>query len=125
MQKTDIQNRADIELLVRTFYDKILADETISFIFTDIAKIDLEHHFPRLFDFWENMLIQPNGYQANVLKIHLDLNQKVALLPEHFERWLQLFMKTVDELFEGKVAGMAKNRAISIAGVMQTKLANV
>lgn len=120
----DIQTRADVELLIRNFYDKVLADERISFIFIDVAKIDLEHHFPRLFDFWENILLQPNGYKQNVLKIHLDLNEKVALQTEHFDRWLALFHQTVDELFEGKIANNAKNKALSIATVMQTKLHN-
>lgn len=122
MQKKDIQTRADIELLVRLFYDKVLTDEVISFIFTDIAKIELEHHFPKLFDFWENMLVQPNGYQTNVMQVHIDLDKKIKLQPAHFQRWVELFVETVDELFEGKIATMAKNRAMSIAMVMETKI---
>lgn len=118
----DIENRADVELLIRSFYNKVLVDERISFIFIDVAKVDLEHHFPRLFDFWENILLQPNGYKQNVLKVHLDLNEKVTLQAAHFERWLDLFSQTVDELFEGKIANNAKNKALSIATVMQTKL---
>ncbi|BDS10812.1 group III truncated hemoglobin [Aureispira anguillae] len=120
--KQDIQNRADIELLVRTFYEKALQDEQIGFIFTTVAQIDLTQHFPRLFDFWENILLTPNGYKHNVLKTHLDLHQKVPLKAVHFERWLFLFVATVDELFEGKVANNAKNKALSIATVIQVKL---
>ena len=37
-------------------------------------------------------------------------------------RWLQLFTSTVDELFEGEKAELAKQRAMSIATVMQLKL---
>ena len=121
-KKQDIQTRIDIELLIRAFYDKVLVDKTIGFIFTEVVPLDLEHHFPKLFDFWENTLLKPNGYKTNVLQVHLDLNKKVKLKPEHFERWLQLFVETVDELFEGKTANMAKNRAFSIAVVMQSKL---
>ncbi|WMX12109.1 MULTISPECIES: group III truncated hemoglobin [unclassified Aureispira] len=118
----DIQTRADVEHLIRTFYEKVLVDKTIAFIFIDVAQIDLDKHFPHLFDFWENILLTPNGYKRNVLKVHLDLNQKVPLRQEHFERWLELFTNTVDELFEGTVANNAKNKALSIATVMQTKL---
>ncbi|MEJ7676618.1 MAG: hypothetical protein WKG06_01825 [Segetibacter sp.] len=39
-----------------------------------------------------------------------------------FERWLQLFNKTVDDLFEGEKAELAKQRALSIATVMQIKI---
>ncbi|MFT5647890.1 MAG: hemoglobin [Aureispira sp.] len=120
--KRDINTRADVEHLIRSFYEKALIDEQIGFIFTDIAKIDLESHLPHLFDFWENILLKPNGYKRNVLKVHLDLNEKVKLSAAHFESWLRLFSATVDELFQGITANNAKNKALSIATVMQTKL---
>ena len=120
--KKDIQTRTDLEYLIQSFYEKALIDEKIGFIFTDIAQIDLESHLPHLVDFWENVLIKPNGYKKNVLKVHLDLNEKVKLSSEHFETWLGLFGTTVDELFEGTIANNAKNKAMSIATVMQTKL---
>lgn len=120
--KQDIETRADVEQLIQRFYEKALIDKQIGFIFTDIAKIDLESHLPHLFDFWENILLKPNGYKRNVLKVHLDLNEKAQLSSAHFERWLDLFSATVDELFEGITANNAKNKALSIATVMQTKL---
>lgn len=122
MPQKDIQTRADIEQLIRAFYTKILADNQLNFIFTDIAQLDLETHFPHLFDFWENILLAPNHYRKNVLQIHLDLNKKIALTPEHFQQWLGHFSNTVDELFTGDIAQQAKNKALSIATVMQTKL---
>lgn len=121
-EKKDITTRADIEHLIQCFYEKALIDTQIGFIFTDIAKIDLESHLPHLFDFWENILLKPNGYKRNVLKVHVDLNEKAKLSPAHFERWLDLFSTTVDDLFQGIIANSAKNKALSIATVMQTKL---
>ena len=44
--KTDIRNRKDIELLVDTFYDKIKTDAVIGFLFTEIAQVNWETHFP-------------------------------------------------------------------------------
>ena len=120
--KTDIQSRTDIEQLVRAFYERALADASIGFLFTEVAQIDLDTHLPHLCDFWENILLKPNGYKRNVLKKHLDLNQLSALKPEHFQQWLLLFEQTVDELFEGEKAQSAKNKAQSIALVIQTKL---
>ncbi len=56
------------------------------------------------------------------MKIHLDIQNKTPLLKHHFDTWLRYFIFTVDELFEGSVALKAKERALSIATVMQTKI---
>ena len=54
--KHDIENREDLLKLVTSFYDKLLADPSISYLFTDVAKIDLDHHLPVLVDFWDMIL---------------------------------------------------------------------
>ncbi len=120
--KKDIENRADIELLVRSFYDKVKADDTIGYIFNDIAKVNWEKHFPVMFDFWENVLFYTGGYEGNPMIIHQHINRVVPLTRAHFDRWNELFVKTVDELFEGNNAMLAKQRALSIATVMQIKI---
>lgn len=43
--KQDIQNRVDIELLVRSFYDKVIIDDEIGYIFTDVVKVQWEKTF--------------------------------------------------------------------------------
>lgn len=96
-------------------------DEEIGFIFTDIAKIDLEHHLPILFDFWEMVLFNTNNYQRNTLQKHVELHQKFPLKKSHFDKWLSLFKTTIDENFSGKMASLAKERADSIAIAIQTK----
>ena len=52
----DIQTREDLHLLMSEFYKKLLADDKISFIFTEVAQIDLEPHLWELVDFWEQIL---------------------------------------------------------------------
>lgn len=118
----DIQTRADLEKLLWAFYTKLLADPAISYIFTDVAKINLEEHMPSLTDFWEQMLLERNGYRKNVMQIHLDLNAKEPLTQEHFNIWLDHFNTTMDEMYKGEIAENAKTRALSIATVMQIKL---
>jgi hemoglobin len=120
--KKDLENRADIELLVRCFYDKVKADDTIGYIFNDIARVNWEKHFPVMFDFWENVLFYTGGYDGNPMTIHQHINRVVPLTKFHFTRWNQLFAQTVDELFEGNNAMLAKQRALSIATVMQLKI---
>ena len=123
--KKDISSREDLLLLVKYFYEKLLTDETISYLFTDIAKIDLDHHLPVLVDFWDSILFQSDTYRKNAMQPHLILHQKSPLQKHHFETWLMYFNNTVDELFEGEKAFIAKERAKSIATVMQIKLVQI
>ncbi len=120
----DIQTRNDLEKLLWAFYRKLLADPSINYIFIRVAQIDLDAHMPSLTDFWEQMLLERNGYKKNVMQIHLDLNEKEKLTAEHFTIWLNHFNATVDEMYAGNIAENAKTRALSIATVMRVKLAD-
>ncbi len=116
--KTDIQNRQDIDRLMNAFYSKAMNDDVIGYIFTDVAKLDLEHHLPIIGDFWETIVFQNPIYAKhgrNPLDIHGKLNEMTPLLPEHFTRWLEIFNRTTDELFEGDKADFIKMRAAAIA----------
>jgi len=125
MMKTDITNRHDIHLLVSVFYQKLLADESISYLFTDVAKIKLEEHLDVLVDFWETILLNTGSYQKNVMALHLKLHQQSPLQPYHFKTWLSFFHASVNELFDGPNAEMARQRATGIATVMQIKIAEL
>ena len=52
----DIETRADLELLLRAFYNRLLSDSSINYMFTDVAMINLEEHLPHITDFWEQSL---------------------------------------------------------------------
>ena len=117
----DIQNREDIETLVRAFYEKVLADDLIAHFFTEVIPVDWEKHFPTMFDFWEGIIFENGAYKGNAMLPHIQLNKKASLEKEHFERWLALFYKTMDEHFDGSNAFKAKQRAQSIATAIQMK----
>jgi len=119
--KKDISNREDLLSLITLFYEKLLADNSISYIFTDVAKIDLPHHLPVLVDFWDSVLFQSDTYHKNAMQPHMALHRQSPLQKHHFETWLRYFKESVDELFEGETAFLAKERATSIATVMQIK----
>lgn len=124
----DIKSRADIDALLRAFYAKALHDKTIGYIFTDVAKLDLEHHLPIIGDFWDSILFGKKDYQQrerNPMQIHLQLNEKSALTSAHFQRWLKLFNETVDEMFTGERAEMIKMRAHGIGRRMQNMINGV
>lgn len=114
----DIQTRKDIELLMTTFYEKVKKDDTIGYIFNDIARVNWDHHIPIICDFWETLLLDAASYKKNAMAVHYDLNRKVTFEEKHFQRWLFLFNETLDELFSGKITEMARTKAKSIASLM-------
>lgn len=118
----DVLTREDLEILMDSFYNKLLNNDSINYIFTDVARINIETHLPTIVDFWQQTIFNTGTYKNNVLKIHQDLNEKVKLTSEHFSTWLNHFNKTVDEQFFGENAEKMKTRALSIATVMQIKL---
>ena len=121
--KKDIENREDIFLLLTAFYNQLLQDPTISYIFTDVAKIDLQHHLPILTDFWEMVLFHTDTYRKNAMQVHTNLNRMTPLTGIHFETWLAHFNKVIDNMYEGEKAFLAKQRAQSIATSMQINIA--
>ncbi len=119
--KKDIQSRTDIDRLMNQFYARATRDQIIGYIFSDVAKLDLEHHLPVISDFWETLLFGTGNYQRhgrNPLQIHGELSLKTPLHAEHFRRWLDIFRETIDESFSGERAEFAKTRAEAIANRM-------
>jgi hemoglobin len=123
--KKDLETGKDIELLVNTFYQKVKMNPVIGYIFTEVVQVNWEHHLPVMYRFWENALFYTGGYMGNPLKIHKHLSKLFPLTADHFREWNKLFSATVDELFEGEKANLAKQRAISISTVMQLEILEV
>jgi hemoglobin len=118
----DIQDRSDCERLVREFYSRALADPIIGFIFVDVARLDLEAHVPRITSFWETILLGGQSYTGGAFRPHAALNAQVHLRRGHFERWLWLWSTTVDELFAGVRAELAKSHAVRVANAFHARL---
>ena len=122
--KKDIRNRKDIEKLVNAFYDKVKKDDTIGYLFNDIAKVNWELHLPKMYDFWENILFYSGNYSGSPMVVHKELHQKSTMNQNHFQHWNDLFSQTVDSLFEGIKANEIKERASNIAQVIMYKTLN-
>ena len=118
----DIETREDLEILLREFYNVLLKDDSINYIFTDVARIDMEAHIPVITDFWEMVLFQTGSYRKNAIQVHTELNKLTPLTAGHFKTWLHHFNNTVDRLYNGSNAFQVKQRAASIATIMQIKI---
>lgn len=115
----DISTRDDIILLVNTFYDNLQKNEALDTLFNKVAKIKWESHLPKMYDFWESILLHNPVYRGNPMRVHMQLDQMQKLKKEDFEMWMEIFHATVDSLFEGNVAEQAKTRALSVATSIQ------
>ncbi len=119
----DIINRKDIETLLTRFYQLALVDPHIGVFFTEVVQLNLDKHLEKIIDFWEMMLFEKKKYQGNFLEAHLNLNKQKKIKISHFERWLSLFFKALDdEGFSGAITDKAKKKARAIAGTLFEKL---
>ena len=119
----DIQTQEDLYKVVDDFYQKLLADDAISYIFTDVVKVKLEEHLPILVTFWSQSILGTGGYYNNLTQIHLDLNTKSYLSKELFEIWLNHFETAINENFQGINCERMKNQAHNLSTIMQIKIA--
>lgn len=120
--KTDIKGREEIVSLVNIFYDKVLKDKKLSYIFKDLAEVNFSYHLPVMYDFWENIILKTGSYEGNPMHLHRHIHHLTPLNEGHFKRWDKLFILTVDELFKGPKATMAKERALSISAILRQKV---
>ncbi len=72
--KKDIESREDIEFFIRAFYKKVIVDENIGIIFTQVVPMNWEHHIPLITDFWETILLDNPVYKNNAMEVHYKLH---------------------------------------------------
>jgi len=113
----DIQAKADVEELVNQFYAKVMKDDLLAPFF---EHLDWNRHLPKMIHFWSFVLLNESGYTTDVTKMHLHM----PLKKEHFDRWIELFNATVDTLFLGEKADLAKQRAFLIRWTIESKINN-
>ncbi len=120
VKKSDLDSPEAIELMVECFYSRIKNDPRLSLIFFELEKVDLEKHLPHIKRYWAKLLLAKPGYDRHTMNIHRLLHEKVNLRPSDFERWLALFIETIDDSFSGPLAKRAKKIASNVAGNMSS-----
>jgi hemoglobin len=110
----DIETREDVERLLRTFYSNLFKSEGMKRVFEGI---DFEAHFPKIVHFWSFVLLDEPGYKTNVFEKHVPL----PIQSPQFDEWLRTFTSTVDSLFKGEKADLAKQRATVLAYTFKAK----
>lgn len=122
MTMRDVETRGDLELVLAAFYKQVFADDLIAHFFTEVVPLNLETHLPVITDFWEAVVLGTHAYRKNVMEVHQYIHAKATIEKKHLDRWVLLFTQTVEAHFDGPNATLMKQRAASIATLMQLKL---
>jgi hemoglobin len=118
MQQHDIISLDDVKQLVNFFYEKAREDETLAPIFNERIKDRWPEHLEKMYCFWQTFLLEEHTYHGAPFPPHA----KLPVTHIHFEKWLELFTKTVDELFVGEKAEEAKWRGQKMAQMFEIKI---
>lgn len=123
MGKRDITGREDVYMLVSTFYEKVRKNEVLAPFFNGKIK-DWDAHLERLTTFWESSLFLRTKYNGNPLEAHVKVDGESGhkISEFHFGTWINLWIETIDEHFEGEYAENAKRRARKMGTFLYLKI---
>jgi hemoglobin len=114
----EIENMEDIQLLVNSFYAKIREDDQLGDIFNERIQDRWPEHLEKMYRFWQTVLLEEHTYYGSPFVPHAQL----PVSKEHFNRWIELFYETVDELFIGDKAAKAKWQGERMAEMFHMKI---
>ncbi len=114
----DITTPEDIKTLVDSFYEKVRMDELLSPIFNERIQNRWPQHLEKMYSFWQTVLLNEQTYSGSPFPPHAQL----PINHSHFEKWIGLFISTIDELFKGDKSTEAKWRAMKMAEMFQSKI---
>ena len=116
--KSDITTLEDIKSLVDTFYNHVQKDDFIGPIFNEKIGGRWPEHLEKMYRFWQTILLEVHSYSGSPFPPHKHL----PVDKEHFDRWMKIFVATVDTLFKGSTADEAKLRAKNMAEMFTYKI---
>lgn len=116
--RKEISDSTDIKVLIDTFYSRVRASEILGSIFDDAIGANWDNHLNKMYRFWQTILFHEQSYYGSPFPPHM----KLAIGPMHFDDWVRIFTKTVDDLFVGETAEQAKWRGQKIAETFQYKI---
>jgi hemoglobin len=124
-EMNDLKDRTDILNLLNAFYSDVQKDPVIGIFFTEIVRVDWDHHIPKIADFWESLLLASHNYNGNVIEKHLNLNAIKKIQPKDLEIWFEYWERTIHKMYSGAKADEMISRGKSIAHIMTIKLESI
>ncbi len=106
-----------ISNLVESFYGAIRSDALLGPIFQSHVK-DWTPHLARMKDFWASVTLESGRFRGNPMLKHIAIGGLDSL---HFDRWLVLWNRTLDDIVPNDAAAQVFRAAAErIAGSLLT-----
>ena len=121
-RRPDLWSRAEIHELVVSFYREVIFDEVLGPMFEQVARVDWSVHIPKLTDYWCRVLLGEPGYDGGMLGPHMRVHALEPFQSEMFDRWVGLFVESVDLRWQGPIAERAKAHAEIVARNLSRRL---
>jgi hemoglobin len=96
--------RDEINTVVKKFYQRVRKDPVIGPVFIDSLTLSPEiwnPHEAKIADFWANAILFERSYNGNPMMVHKGV---MAIKPEMFETWLDLFAEVLHETLKPETA---------------------
>jgi len=106
----------NIRALVEAFYARVDDDILLRPIFERELTGRWDEHLARMTTFWSSLVLGSKNYRGNVQEVHRPLGD---IEPQHFARWLALFLDTVQARYEPAAAVQFMEPALRIAQSLQ------
>ncbi len=108
-----------IRQLVDLFYDKVRADPDLGPIFERVIRDEWGPHLQKMYDFWSSVMLTTGRYKGQPVVVHKRIEGLEVGL---FDRWLDLFGESCDELLDEETAGLFRLKAVRIAESLKLAL---
>ena len=114
-----VLDEAVLPPLLHRFYERVRHDAELGPVFNGAVQ-DWPAHLQRIADFWSSVMLTSGRYKGNPMAQHL--RHADALTSSMFERWLELWRQTTDELLAPPMATAMQAKAARIAESLQLAL---
>lgn len=118
MERLDLTDDG-LAALVEVFYARVRADAELGPIFND-AIADWPEHLEKLSAFWSSVMLTSGRYKGQPVPAHMKHRDRIT--PALFNRWLDLWKRTADDLMVPSAAAALQAKAERIAESLQLAL---
>ena len=112
-------DEARLPELLECFYGRVRADALIGPLFNEVV-LDWSAHMVRLADFWSSVMLTSGRYKGNPMALHL--KHAGRLEAPMFDRWLDIWKHTTEELLPPEAASAMQAKAARISESLQLAL---
>jgi hemoglobin len=107
-----------VEMVTRQYVDVVQDDLLAPYFTFGPGFIDWQAHIGQVADYWCHVLLFAPGYEIDTIESHRHLHDQHPFTPDLFDRWLQVFIDTVEGGWRGPNATIAVKRATGMAWAM-------